>query len=287
MGRLQPEAHHGLVDRTDLLHVEGTVGDPLAVEHQQLVEHTVDGAVRNQRWLDPFVDLPRAAGGTPFEEREPVGIEEVAVARRQMQPVRLGAVVEQPEQHQELRPGAVPLVHRVRMEGRILAQALVETGERVVACEGLAVRQQVAFLGVEQEDEPQDDGQQRVVDIVGTLSQRTAQQFAVRCVVGRLEPAQQLVERVQHLLGQPLAHLVLEAPAVGEQRREALLARQAEESGLAQQQPQRSHDRPARRGDHVGHLQIEPAGALATRRGDETERAPVPQQARRHPRLPQ
>jgi len=92
---------------------------------------------------------------------------------------------------------------------------------------------------------------------------------------------------MQHLFGEPLAHLVLEPPAVGEQRRQALVARQAEEPRLAQQQSQRPHDRPARRGDHVGHVQIQPAGALAARRRNQTERAAVAQQARRHAGLPQ
>jgi len=41
---------------------------------------------------------------------------------------------------------------------------------------------------------------------------------------GGLESAQELVERVQNLLGKPLAHLVLELAAVLKQRGEALLA---------------------------------------------------------------
>ncbi len=139
------------------------------------------------------------------------------MASGQVQTVRLGAVVEQPEQHQKLCPGAVALVQRVGVQRRVLAQALVQAGEGVVARERLAVRQQVPLLRVEQEDEAQDDGEEGVVNVVGPLSQRRAQQFALRCVVGRLDAAQQFVERVQHLLGQPLAHLVLEAPAVGQQ----------------------------------------------------------------------
>ena len=71
-----------------------------------------------------------------------------------MQPVRLCPVVEQPEQYEELRPGSVALIHRVGVKSRVLAQALVQTGQRVVAREGLPLRQQVALLGVEQEDEP-------------------------------------------------------------------------------------------------------------------------------------
>ena len=188
-----------------------------------------------------------------------------------MQPVRLGSVVEQPEQHEELRPGAVALVHRVGMEGRVLAQPLVEAGERVVAREGLSLGQQVPLLGVEQEDEPQDDGEQRVVDVVGTLGQRLAQQFTVRCVVGRLDAAQQLVERVQHLLGQ--AARSPRSGSAGCRRGAPRSACRAagSEAGSAQQQPQRGNDRPAGGGDHVGHVQVEPAGALAARRGHETE----------------
>ena len=156
-----------------------------------------------------------------------------------------------------------------------------------MARERLAAGQQVPLLRVEQEDEAQDDGEEGVVNVVGTLSQRRAQQFSLRCVVGRLDAAQQFVERVQYLLGQPLADLVLEAPAVREQRGETLVARETQEPGLAQQQPQRSHDRPARRGDHVGHVHVEPAGALAAGRRDEAERAAVAQQTGRYTRLPQ
>ena len=243
---LDAEPHHRLVDRADLLHVEGAVGDALAVQHQQLVEGPVDGAVGDQRRLDALVALARRAGPAAFEEREPVGVEEHPEAPRQVQPVSVGAVVEQPEQHQQLRPRPVPLVHRVGMERRVLPQALVEAGQRVVAREGLALRQQVPLFRVEQEDEPQNDREERVVDVVGTIRQRLAQQLAVPRVVGRLHAPQQLVEGVQHLLGQPLAHLVLEAPAVGQQRREPLLAGQGEEPGLAQQQPQGRRDRPAR-----------------------------------------
>ena len=61
------------------------------------------------------------------------------------------------------------------------------------------------------------------------LGERLAQQLALRRVVGGLEAAQQLVERVQHLLGEPLADLVLELAAVLEERGEALRARQAEQ----------------------------------------------------------
>ena len=84
----------------------------------------------------------------------------------------LGAVVDHAEQGEELRPGAVALVHGVGEERGVLAQPLVEAGERVVAQERLVLGQHVPLLGVEQEDEPQDHREQRVVDLVGVLGER-------------------------------------------------------------------------------------------------------------------
>ena len=43
------------------------------------------------------------------------------------------------------------------LRAAILAQALVETGERVVPREALVLRQHAAFLRVEQKDQAQDD----------------------------------------------------------------------------------------------------------------------------------
>ena len=45
LGDAQLEAHHGLVDRADLLDVEGAVGDALAVEDEEVLEDAVDDAV--------------------------------------------------------------------------------------------------------------------------------------------------------------------------------------------------------------------------------------------------
>jgi hypothetical protein len=105
--------------------------------------------------------------------------------------------------------------------------------------------------------------------------------------VGGLEAAQQLVERVQHLLGQALAHLVLELAAVLEERRQALGARQAQEPRLAEEKPQRGRDRPARGLDHIRDAEVEPTGALTTRRREEPERAAVEEETRRDAGLAQ
>ena len=76
------------------------------------------------------------------------------------------SVVDEAKQHEQLRPGAEALVHGVRVERGVFAQALVETGERVVTDEGLVLRQHAALLGVEEEDEAQYHGEQTAVDVV-------------------------------------------------------------------------------------------------------------------------
>ncbi len=85
---------------------------------------------------------------------------------------------------------------------------------RVIAQERLVLGEHVPLFGVKHEDEPQDHGEQRAVDLVGVLGQRLAQELAPRGVVGGLKAAQKLVEGVQHLFGQALADLVLELAAV-------------------------------------------------------------------------
>ena len=123
------------------------------------------------------------------------------------------------------------------MERGVFAQALVETGERVVPDEGLVLRQHAALLGVEEEDEAQNDGEQAAIDVVAIAfrRERLAQQPSAGSVMGGLEPTQKLVERVHHLLGEALAHLVLVLAAVLQESGEPLAAGQREEALLGEQ----------------------------------------------------
>ena len=97
--------------------------------------------------------------------------------------------------------------------------------------------------------------------------------------MGGLEAAQQLVQRVQHLLGELLAR-----PRSGTRgcrraaRRAARSRGRVSSRGCAEQQPQRGADRPACGLDHVGDLELEPARALAARRRDQPQRAAVEEQ---------
>ena len=89
------------------------------------------------------------------------------MALGQPHPARLGPVVNHSEEDEELPPCAVALVHGVREERGVLAEALVEARYGVVAQERFILGQHVPLLRIEQEDEPQDDGQESVVDLVG------------------------------------------------------------------------------------------------------------------------
>ena len=191
----------------------------------------------------------------------------------------LRAVVNQAEQHQQLGPGSVALVHGVWKQGGVLPQALVQSHEGVVALEGLVFRQHVPLFGVEQEHEPQVHGQQCVVDAVGIIREGLPQQLSLRGVLRRLESPQHLVQGVEHLLGEALADLVLEPAAVIEQGRQPLRGGQGQQPALLQEQPHRGTDRPAGGLHHLRHAKVHPAGAFPPRRRDQPDGKAVEQQA--------
>ena len=87
------------------------------------------------------------------------------------------------------------------------------------------VGQQAPLLGVEQEDEPENHGEQGAIDLVRVLSERVPQQRAAARRVRRLDAAQQIVEAVEHLASEAFADFVLILAAVAEQRRQPLVRR--------------------------------------------------------------
>ena len=175
------------------------------------------------------------------------------------------SVVDEPEQDQELRPRAETLAHGVRMQGGVFAETFVEAAERVVAEEGVVFRQHAALLGVEQEDEAEDDSEEPSVDVVpvAALGEGLAKQPAARGVMGGLEPPDEFVEGVHHLLGETLAHLVLVLAAVLEEGGEPLGARQREEALLGEEEAEGGAERPPGGEAHVRDAEVHPARALA------------------------
>ena len=112
-----------------MLDVQGPVGDALAVQHDELLDHAVDGAVGDQGRIDAFANLSGAARSAALQEAIPVGVEQGAVAWRQPHRARPGVVVDHAEQGEELGVPAEALVHGIGVECRVFAQPFVEAGE--------------------------------------------------------------------------------------------------------------------------------------------------------------
>ena len=235
-------------------------------------------------------DLPDPRAGVPaFEEREAVRVEQGAAALRQGERAA-GAVggrpvVDEAEQDEKLRSGAEALVHGVRVERGVFAQTFVEAGERVVAEEDVVLRQGSALLGMEQEDETENDGEEGAVDVVpvAVLGERLAKQILAGGVMGGPEPPEQLVEGVQHLFREAFAHLVLLLAAVLEEGGEPLAARQREETLFGEEEAEGGAEGPAGGEAHVRGPEVHPAGVLAARGGDEAEGDAVEEEAGRNP----
>ena len=142
-----------------------------------------------------------------LEERERIRVEQRPLPGDEAK-VR-HPVVDHPEQHQELRPSAVPLVHGVLMDGRVLPQPLEQGAKAVVRAEVLVTREEVPFLGVEQEEQAHHDGQESVVDVPRHRPVRRDERLDRITTAGRprrLEPADKLVEAVEDLPGKRHAH---------------------------------------------------------------------------------
>ena len=191
------------------------------------------------------------------------------------------SVVNQSKQQKKLCPGAETLVHGVRIERGILAEPLVEPGERVVAHEGLVLGQHAAFLGVQQKNQAQDHGEQPTVDVVAVTcgGEQVAQKLAAGGVVSDLNATQEFIQRMEHLLGESLRDLVLVLAAALEQSGETLLAWQRQQALFGEEQAQGGAERASGIGDEVCEAKVHPSGALAARGRDQPQGNAVDQNA--------
>lgn len=80
------------------------------------------------------MDLQCPRPAPALKEREAVRVEERPVAREQLDGVAgTRAVMNEPEEREQLCPGAEALVNRVREVRGVLAQALVQARDRIEA----------------------------------------------------------------------------------------------------------------------------------------------------------
>lgn len=193
-----PEAHDGLVNGTDFLHVESSVADAFAVEEHQVAQDTAQGAVADEGEVVGGMGL---VGRAPFEEREAVGIEQMAVSGGHGQLAVATAAVDDSEQGQQPGPCAVAGVHLVGELLVVGAELLEQAVDGVMAEIGTAAGHEAAVLGEQEEDEAQEDGEEALVDLVGVVAEGVVEDAALD-VVGGLEPAEDFVQGEEDLLGE-------------------------------------------------------------------------------------
>ena len=105
-------------------------------------------------------------GGAAFEERVGVGVEQAALARDEAEALVAAAFVDQPEQRQQPRPGAVAPVHQVADAGRHPPGAWRTGRAARSAARRPGPGHQVPVLGVEDEDEAHQRGDEAAVDLL-------------------------------------------------------------------------------------------------------------------------
>ena len=294
-GPLDPEPHDRLVDRADLLDVQRPVGEPLAVEHHQVLQHPPDGPVGHQgdvrfarhpafevggtrrpgRSRGPVGRKVRVArrprpgfrgsldslhGSAPFEEGKAGRVEQPPLAGDEGQVAVPAAAVDQPEQRQQLRPGPEALVHGVRVRGRVGAQPGEQAAEGVVLLVHRMVGHHAAVLGVEEEHQPHQHDDQPAVEVARRFARQRRQGAVAR--VRRHEPAQQLVQRGQHLAREPRRDLGLRLAAPGEQRGQSRVLLVHEHRMGREQHVERGEDGAARGHRHLREVEGQVAGRL-------------------------
>ena len=257
---LDGEAHHGLVDRADLLDVESAIGKPfagaasLALQRHQAFEDAQEAAVRD-------LEHPRLVGrhSAPLDEGKSVRIEQFAAAR--LNEMRAVPAVDEPKQSEQPTPTAAPLVHRVGMERCVLDQLGVEAAQRIaLLVDVLGVRlvqgrQEVAVLCVEHEDEAHEHRQQALIEMMG-LARR---QLANERRIGRVEAAQQLMQRAEYLLSKRCRDRGLLLPASAQQGRQTGLRPIREQARPIEQQFEAGKQRPSGDRGEIDDRKAEPS----------------------------
>src|ERR1022692_5062302 len=103
------KAHHCLVDRAYLFHIQRTVGEAVAVQKQQAFEDSENYAIGNAWRCDRRCRIPLGSQRSAFQEWVDVGIEQASMPRRQTHCTVSATVVNQAAEREELRPSPKPL----------------------------------------------------------------------------------------------------------------------------------------------------------------------------------
>ena len=135
--------------------------------HFQVLERTEQvqhGAVIHRERVGGRV-APGRARLAAFQEREPVGIEQVAAVGRQLHPLVLHAAVDGPEGGQQADPGVQAALQNLFA---VLVGGFLKLGHErrdgvVLVVERITQKQEFPFLGAEQEHQPHHHRQRRLI----------------------------------------------------------------------------------------------------------------------------
>ena len=224
----------------------------------------------------------------PFEEGEGVRIEQVPSPRRDDEvPVR-DPQVHGPEQRDEPRIRPEAPVHRVRIPA-VIGLERAEQAEDGIALreEGMFRGEEPAIFAVEQEHEPQQDGEEaRVQVVVAALHGRPERACAVPLVRGG-EPGEEGLQRLEHLAGEGRRDVGVALAALREDGRELLVRRDAEPPLAREEHDEGVEDAPPAHGGHVGRAKRDPPARLAVGGVDKAHLMAVGEEADVHAARPE
>jgi hypothetical protein len=106
------------------------------------------------------------------------------------------------EDGEKTRPSGEALVHMVRVALDIGAKLIEKTLDGVAPKVEFAARHEAAVLGVEEEDEAQEGGDEAAVNLLRVLFPRVGKEGAFGLFIGSLKAAGQLEQSFEHLMGQ-------------------------------------------------------------------------------------
>ena len=287
--------HQPLVDAADLLHVERLVREPLALHHDEPLQHRQHRAVVERRRAHRRVLHRLPAESVParptLEPAVAVGVEQPARARRHHQRlpgfalsgVPLHAQIYGAKHGEQPRPRAEAAVHLVGVHPRVLDEPVVQRQHaQVLLIQRVLHRQQVVLFGVQQEDQPQQHREQAAVHIA--VGERGIQRAPWITLVGPVEPGEEVGERVEDLVGQLVGDVRLPVAARDEDGWQRFV-RSGEYGPPArvQQHDQRVEDGGASGVEAVGESEVDPTARLTVWGVEQAHDVAVRQHADRHP----
>ena len=176
---------------------------------------------------------------------ETLRIEQLAAAR--LNEMAWMAVMDQAEQREQPPPGAAPLVHRVGIERGVASELGVEAAQRIARLVDLrapavgARGQEVAVLGVEHEDEPHQDGEQALVEMLG----RAARELAMSSGSAASSPRSSSCRAPSTCSASAVETAACASRLFCKQRRQASVAGVGEQAERVEQQLEAAEHRPA------------------------------------------